>query len=130
MWIRLVVQHPWWIIHKFKKSTRQIKETGTKKTTKSWSCLFSAASPWLLLVKSMYVMKLYHKLWDINYLNFLFYWLWLVSMDMLCPQLYVTKFCTRFLLNNVYERVFEIFFTLFGSWIIIKNVKNIVSVSV
>ena len=34
------------------------------------------------------------------------------------------EFCTRFLLNNAYKRVFGIFFTLFRSWVINKNLKN------
>ena len=37
---------------------------------------------------------------------------------------FLLKFCTRFLLNNVYKRVFRIFSFLFRPWVIKKNVKN------
>ena len=36
-------------------------------------------------------------------------------------------FFTRFLLTNVYKRVFGIFFILFRSWVICKNKKDLVS---
>ena len=34
------------------------------------------------------------------------------------------EFCSRFLLNNVYKRMFGIFLILFRSWVINKNLKN------
>ena len=37
---------------------------------------------------------------------------------------FLLKFCTFFLLNNVYKRVFGIFFILFRSWVICKNKKR------
>ena len=42
--------------------------------------------------------------------------------------IFFAKFCTRFLLNNVYKRVFSIFISS-RSWVINKNAKNLVSVS-
>ena len=36
------------------------------------------------------------------------------------------KFCARFLLNNVYKKIFGIFSILFRSWVINKNIKTIV----
>ena len=39
-------------------------------------------------------------------------------------KFFLLEFCTRFLLNNVSKSVFEIFFILFRSWVINKNVKN------
>ena len=38
-------------------------------------------------------------------------------------KIYLVEFCTRFLLNNVYKRLLEIFF-LFKPWVITKNVKK------
>ena len=40
-------------------------------------------------------------------------------------QYFLLKFCTRILLNNVYERMLGIFFILFRSRVIDKNVKNL-----
>ena len=39
-------------------------------------------------------------------------------------NIFLLKFCTRFLLNNIYKRTVGNFFILFRSWVIIKNVKN------
>ena len=38
-------------------------------------------------------------------------------------QLFLLKFCTHFLLNNVYKSMFGICF-MFRSWVINKNIKN------
>ena len=38
--------------------------------------------------------------------------------------IFLLQFCTRFLLNNVYKRMFEIFLILFRSWVINKNIKS------
>ena len=37
---------------------------------------------------------------------------------------FLLKFCTSFLLNNVYKRMCGIFFILLKSYVINKNVKN------
>ena len=42
-------------------------------------------------------------------------------------QNFLLKLRTPFLLTNVYERVFGIFFILFRSWVICKNQKDLVS---
>ena len=39
-------------------------------------------------------------------------------------NIFCWKFCTRFLLNNAYKKVFRIFFILFRSQVINKNVKD------
>ena len=39
-------------------------------------------------------------------------------------QNFLLKLCVRFLLTNVYRRVSGIFFILFRSWVINKNVKR------
>ena len=39
-------------------------------------------------------------------------------------QYFLRKFWTRFLLNNLFEMVFGIFFMLFRSWVINKNAKS------
>ena len=38
---------------------------------------------------------------------------------------FLLKFCISFLLSNVYKRVFGIFFILYRSWVINKNVKRV-----
>ena len=38
-------------------------------------------------------------------------------------QYFLLKLCTRFLLTNMYKKVFKIFFILFKSWVIYKNKK-------
>ena len=42
------------------------------------------------------------------------------------PQrlIFLPKFCTGFLLNNVYKSLFGIFFIFFRSWVINKTVKS------
>ena len=39
-------------------------------------------------------------------------------------QFFLLKFCTHFLLNNVYKSMFGICFIMFRSWVINKNVRN------
>ena len=53
----------------------------------------------------------------------------LTSYNFHRAQYLLLKFCTCFVLNIVYKRVFRIFFVLFRSWVVKKKVKNFVSVS-
>ena len=43
------------------------------------------------------------------------------NFDKLQLQYFLLKFCKRFLLKNVYKRMFGIFLILFRSWVICKN---------
>ena len=45
----------------------------------------------------------------------------LMSSDYHKVQYFLPKFCTRFLLDNVYKSAFEFFFILFRSCVIDKN---------
>ena len=50
----------------------------------------------------------------------------LMSSNYPTVQYFLLKFCTHFLLTNVYKRVCRIFI-LFRSWVICKNKKDLVS---
>ena len=48
----------------------------------------------------------------------------LTSSNYPTAQYFLLKLCTHFLLTNVYKSVSGIFFILFISWVINKNVRN------
>ena len=48
----------------------------------------------------------------------------LTSSNYPTVQYFLLKLCTRFLLTNIYKSVSGIFFILFRSWVINKNVKR------
>ena len=65
------------------------------------------------------------KIWYLNLDKTLLFWRNQVTWqapNTIKFNIFLLNFCTCFLFNNVYERVFGIFF--FRSWVINKNVKN------
>ena len=57
--------------------------------------------------------------------NRLFVWKTLTSSNYHKVYYFLLKFCTRFLFINVYKTEFGIFYILFKSWVINKNVNKI-----